>query len=197
MVGVGVCLGCNVGMGVNPARDLAPRLVSLMLGWGGDVFIMASYWSLLSIIACHLGGVAGVLLYRAIIKTVTIDHVKEPIDKPRRITKEKVTKEFKEAILSKSGMSIVKSPLASMTDKHDGGSVSNKEETASLINLYTEVFKKFLITINIRRLNPLQFQQSPPTSPFKFGPLPPSPEVSPSPSLNRSKFTSKKFILEI
>ena len=34
---------------------------------------------------------------------------------------------------------IHKSPLTASVDKNDGGSLSNKEETASLLNLYTEV----------------------------------------------------------
>ena len=38
-----------------------------MLGWGVEVITISGYWSFVSIVACHLGGVAGVMLYRSII----------------------------------------------------------------------------------------------------------------------------------
>ena len=60
-------------VGMNPARDLSPRLVSLMLGWGFDVFTLFGYWSLVTIVSCHLGGVAGVLIYKGVITSVMED----------------------------------------------------------------------------------------------------------------------------
>lgn len=33
ILGIGVCFGANCGYALNPARDLAPRLLSLIAGW--------------------------------------------------------------------------------------------------------------------------------------------------------------------
>ena len=33
VVGIGICFGQNVGYGINPARDLIPRLFTAMAGW--------------------------------------------------------------------------------------------------------------------------------------------------------------------
>lgn len=33
ILGIGICFGANCGYALNPARDLAPRLLSLIAGW--------------------------------------------------------------------------------------------------------------------------------------------------------------------
>ena len=38
VLNIGVCFGFNCGYAINPARDLAPRLFTLIAGWGGDTF---------------------------------------------------------------------------------------------------------------------------------------------------------------
>ena len=38
-----------------------------MLGWGVEVITISGFWSFVSIVACHLGGVVGVMLYRSVI----------------------------------------------------------------------------------------------------------------------------------
>lgn len=38
MLAIGVSYGTNAGYGLNPARDLAPRLVTFVAGWGQGVF---------------------------------------------------------------------------------------------------------------------------------------------------------------
>ena len=88
---------------------------------------------------------------------------------------------------SKQGITLLdKGPLASMTDREN---INNKEETASLLNLFNEETEVLNISnfpgVLCLKIPFLKQQNSPPSSPFKFGPLPPSPAVSPSPSLNR------------
>ena len=44
ILGIGVCFGANCGYALNPARDLAPRLLSLIAGWSESfrfVYILA------------------------------------------------------------------------------------------------------------------------------------------------------------
>lgn len=33
ILGIGACFGANCGYAINPARDLAPRLLSYIAGW--------------------------------------------------------------------------------------------------------------------------------------------------------------------
>ena len=41
-----------------PARDLAPRMFSLLAGWGLPTF--SGFWWLVPVLGAHLGGLAGV-----------------------------------------------------------------------------------------------------------------------------------------
>ena len=113
MLGVGVCLGSNCGVGLNPARDLSPRLVTSVLGWGLNVLSVSSYWSLLSVLASHAGGLAGVWLYRALLCP---GGRKRPEETPR--------KEFKHSV-----------QISQPPPPHSSAPV---ERTSSLLNLFTE-----------------------------------------------------------
>ena len=35
---IGMTYGMNCGYAINPARDLAPRILTLLAGWGGETF---------------------------------------------------------------------------------------------------------------------------------------------------------------
>jgi len=60
LAGLGLSLGHNCGFPLNPARDLAPRMFSLLAGWGLPTF--SGFWWLVPVLGAHLGGLAGVLL---------------------------------------------------------------------------------------------------------------------------------------
>lgn len=38
ILGIGACLGMETGYAINPARDLGPRLLTAMVGYGKMVF---------------------------------------------------------------------------------------------------------------------------------------------------------------
>ena len=58
----------------NPARDLAPRLFSSLLGWGGVPFQANGYgWLTVYIVAPLLGGLLGGGVYRAIFKPAYLE----------------------------------------------------------------------------------------------------------------------------
>ena len=42
---------------------------SALSGWGGDVFTGYNHWWLVPIIACHVGGLLGALLYWLLLRT--------------------------------------------------------------------------------------------------------------------------------
>jgi len=67
---VAVSLGMETGFGMNPARDLGPRILTAMVGYGRIVFnFRRQYWFWGEILAPILGAQAGALLYDALIYT--------------------------------------------------------------------------------------------------------------------------------
>ncbi len=64
---IGMTFGFNAGYAINPARDLGPRLFTLLAGWGGEVFRAGDGWWWVPIVGPLLGGVLGVWVYDALI----------------------------------------------------------------------------------------------------------------------------------
>ena len=130
MLGVGVCLGSNCGVGLNPARDLSPRLLTSLLGWGLEVMTVSGYWSLLSVLASHAGGVTGVWLYRGVrgVRGTREGGGSSP-PPPRR--------EFRHKTNTGPGSGAQHNGAArpSLSQPDTAGQIS---ETASLQNLFTE-----------------------------------------------------------
>eukprot|EP00088_Acartia_fossae_P070195 TRINITY_DN9333_c0_g1_i2.p1 TRINITY_DN9333_c0_g1~~TRINITY_DN9333_c0_g1_i2.p1 ORF type:complete len:278 (-),score=67.89 TRINITY_DN9333_c0_g1_i2:332-1165(-) len=68
LIGLGLCaihisFGLNAGAAINPARDFAPRLMTLMGGWGNDTFKMKDYWFWIPTFMPFIGGPLGGLIY--------------------------------------------------------------------------------------------------------------------------------------
>ncbi|CDO69991.1 hypothetical protein BN946_scf184973.g1 [Trametes cinnabarina] len=64
ILGIGAALGMQTGYAINPARDLGPRLLTAMVGYGGAVFSFRhQYWLWCPIIAPIVGGLVGTFLY--------------------------------------------------------------------------------------------------------------------------------------
>jgi len=60
---IGATFGFNAGYAINPARDLGPRLFTLVAGWGGEVFRAGGGWWWVPIIGPCVGGVVGGWVY--------------------------------------------------------------------------------------------------------------------------------------
>ena len=71
---IGMSFGFNAGYAINPARDLGPRLFTLVAGWGGEVFRAGNGWWWVPIVGPLIGGPLGGLVYDALI---TRHHPKE------------------------------------------------------------------------------------------------------------------------
>jgi len=68
ILAIGVCFGANCGFAINPARDLAPRLLSLIAGWN-EAFSYKGYtWFWIPIVGPHIGAILGVLVYTVCIE---------------------------------------------------------------------------------------------------------------------------------
>jgi aquaglyceroporin related protein len=67
---IAISLGMETSFGINPARDLGPRIVTAMVGYGRAVFnFRRQYWLWCEILAPILGAQAGALVYDALIYT--------------------------------------------------------------------------------------------------------------------------------
>jgi len=64
ILGIGASLGMETGYAINPARDLGPRLLTSMVGYGKQVYTFRNqYWLWCPVIAPILGAQAGTLFY--------------------------------------------------------------------------------------------------------------------------------------
>jgi MIP family channel proteins len=64
---IGMTFGFNSGYAINPARDLGPRLFTLVGGWGPQVFSAANHWFWVPIIGPLLGGILGAFAYDSLV----------------------------------------------------------------------------------------------------------------------------------
>jgi glycerol uptake facilitator protein len=73
---IGMSYGANAGYAINPARDLGPRLLALVTGWGqtaipgNGVGFSNYFW--IPIVGPLVGGVIGILLYGFFIRNVLV-----------------------------------------------------------------------------------------------------------------------------
>ncbi|VDP24779.1 unnamed protein product [Soboliphyme baturini] len=65
---LGMSYGFNSGYALNPARDLGPRLFTLMVRWGSESFTAFRYWFWVPIIGPHIGALVGSLIYIAFVQ---------------------------------------------------------------------------------------------------------------------------------
>lgn len=84
VVNIGTAFGFNCGYAINPARDLGPRLFTLIAGYGTDTFSANSYWFYVPIVATHIGAIVGCLLYDLVIGW----HCTDKDDETTNVTKD-------------------------------------------------------------------------------------------------------------
>jgi glycerol uptake facilitator-like aquaporin len=64
---IGTAFAYNCGYAINPSRDFAPRLFTLIAGWGTQTFSHANYFFWVPIIGPMVGAVVGSLIYTVMI----------------------------------------------------------------------------------------------------------------------------------
>ncbi|KAK4018894.1 hypothetical protein OUZ56_000933 [Daphnia magna] len=70
LLAIGVSYGSNGGYALNPARDLAPRVVTLFAGWGSHVFSFRGYnWFWIYLLGPHVGAILGIGIFNLFLKS--------------------------------------------------------------------------------------------------------------------------------
>lgn len=64
---IGTAFAYNCGYAINPARDFAPRLFTLIAGWGSQTFTAGNYFFWIPIVGPLVGAVVGSLIYTVMI----------------------------------------------------------------------------------------------------------------------------------
>ncbi|KAJ3978615.1 putative aquaporin 4 [Lentinula detonsa] len=86
ILGLGACLGMETGYAVNPARDLGPRLLTSMVGYGSAVYTFRNqYWLWCPVLAPILGAQAGAMFYDVFLFNGRESIVNKPNAKARRM----------------------------------------------------------------------------------------------------------------
>jgi aquaglyceroporin related protein len=68
ILGIGVAFGMQTGFAINPARDLGPRIMTAMVGYGRKVFDYRSqYWIWSPLLGSVCGGLTAALIYDVLI----------------------------------------------------------------------------------------------------------------------------------
>jgi len=84
ILGIGTSLGMQTGYAINPARDLGPRILTAMVGYGRDVFdFRTQYWLWCPVMAPFLGALVATFLYDAFLYTDTDSILNKPDAKAR------------------------------------------------------------------------------------------------------------------
>jgi glycerol uptake facilitator protein len=69
---IGMSFGANAGYAINPARDLGPRLLAAVAGWGSAAFPGEGGYFWVPIVGPIVGGVLGALVYDACVGRVLV-----------------------------------------------------------------------------------------------------------------------------
>jgi glycerol uptake facilitator protein len=76
VVAIGISFGANSGYAINPARDLGPRLLTGLAGWGGNAipgdYPNVSFYMWIPIVGPLVGAVIGAVLYDLLIRDVLV-----------------------------------------------------------------------------------------------------------------------------
>lgn len=84
VLGIGAALGMQTGYAINPARDLGPRLLTSMVGYGKEVYTFRNhYWLWCPVIAPILGAIVGAFIYDLLFFTGSESILNKPNKKAR------------------------------------------------------------------------------------------------------------------
>jgi MIP family channel proteins len=64
---IGCAFAYNAGYAINPARDLAPRLFTLIAGWGTETFTAGDYYFWIPVVGPFVGSALGTVVYLTVV----------------------------------------------------------------------------------------------------------------------------------
>ncbi|KAM5294978.1 aquaporin-10 isoform 2-T2 [Glossophaga mutica] len=67
VLAIGLSMGVNCGVPLNPARDLGPRLFTYVAGWGPEVFSAGNGWWWVPVVAPPVGATLGTATYQLLV----------------------------------------------------------------------------------------------------------------------------------
>ncbi|KAF9020678.1 aquaporin [Hymenopellis radicata] len=84
-LGIAASLGMQTGFALNPARDLGPRILTSLVGYGTDVYTFRNhYWIWCPIMASILGAQVATMLYDTILLKGEQSVINKPDEQTRR-----------------------------------------------------------------------------------------------------------------
>jgi len=87
LLGINISFGMQTGSAVNPARDLGPRIMTAMVGYGSEVFNYRSqYWIWSPILGSFCGGLVACFIYDVLIYIGPESPINRPNEAARRHT---------------------------------------------------------------------------------------------------------------
>ncbi|KAJ3002888.1 glycerol channel [Thoreauomyces humboldtii] len=75
VMAIGISLGSNTGYAINPARDLAPRFMTMLAGYGTEPFTAAGHYFWIPVVGPLVGGVFGGYVWRAFAEYNSVDEI--------------------------------------------------------------------------------------------------------------------------
>jgi len=64
---IGLAFGANCGYPINPARDLSPRILTSIVGYGTECYSAYDYYFWIPIVGPHIGAVCGAFAYLVLV----------------------------------------------------------------------------------------------------------------------------------
>jgi len=87
ILGIATAFGMQTGFAINPARDLGPRIMTAMVGYGRQVFDYRSqYWIWSPLLGSISGGMVAALVYDVFIYRGPESFINAPNEAARRHT---------------------------------------------------------------------------------------------------------------
>merc|ERR1712113_73658 len=123
----GACFGINAGFGINPARDMGPRMFLSCVGYGTKPWTVHDFWGIMCWLAQLVGGLVGGLMYDF---NVTMHMDDDDDDKEKKRRRQSIERQSRNASSTRDQTSN-KRNTESMTTNANGKAKKRRTRTCS------------------------------------------------------------------